>query len=150
MKLATELRYSALFSMNPLFHRLRETAWAPHIDGKPDSPPAGASGVLPTLEIAGERRIPAPTDTQIREAVLSLDACTTYAFLILDRDARHSMEVSGDAREGFEVEHYEGGTGRRFRATGDFAAEPVSALLIAYRDAAPGWRETVAWEELDL
>ncbi|MDR3403317.1 MAG: hypothetical protein P4L99_12540 [Chthoniobacter sp.] len=48
-------------------------------------------GVQPTLEVAGERRIPSPTDVQIREAVGSLDACTTYAFLILDRDARHSM-----------------------------------------------------------
>lgn len=136
--------------MNPLFKRLRESVWAPHIDGRPDSPPAGAPGVQPTLEIAGERRVPGPTDTQICDAVMSLNACTTYAFLILDRDARHSMEVSGDAREGFDVEHYEGDTGRRFRATGDLGTGQVSALLIAYRDAAPGWRDAVAWEEMDL
>jgi hypothetical protein len=107
-------------------------------------------GVQPTLEIAGERRIPAPTDAQVREAVASLDACTTYAFLILDRDARHSMEISGDAREGFEIEHYEGSTGRRYRAVGDFGAEQVTALLLAYRDAVPGWREGLQWEEVDI
>lgn len=109
-----------------------------------------APGAQPTLEIAGERRIPSPTDAQIREAVSSLDACTTYAFLILDHDARHSMEVSGDAREGFEIEHYEGGSGRRYRAAGDFDAEQVIALLIGYRDAAPGWRDAVRWEEVDI
>jgi len=109
------------------------------------NPPA----VQPTLEIAGERRIPSPTDPQIRDAVGSLDACTTYAFLILDRDARHSMEVSGDAREGFEIEHYEGGTGRRYRALGDFDAGQVIALLAAYRDAAPGWRDLAQWELVD-
>ncbi len=107
-------------------------------------------GGQPTLEIAGERRIPAPTDAQIREAVGSLDACTTYAFLILDRDVRHSMEISGDAREGFEIEHYDGPTGRRYRAAGDFGAEQVIALLIAYRDAAPGWGAGVQWEEVDI
>jgi len=107
-------------------------------------------GAQPTLEIAGERRIPSPTDEQIREAVGSLDACTTYAFLILDRDARHSMEVSGDAREGFEIEHYEGSSGRRYRAVGDFSAEQVITLLITYRDAAPTWREGVQWEEMDI
>jgi hypothetical protein len=105
--------------------------------------------VQPTLEIAGERRVPGPTDAQIREAVNSLNACTTYAFLILDRDARHSMEVSGDAREGFEIEHYEGGSGRRYHAAGDFGAEQVVAVLIAYRDSAPGWREMAQWEEVD-
>ena len=136
--------------MNSLFRRLHEVRWAPHTDGKPDAPSSeGNSGVRPTLEIAGERRIPSPTDAQIREAVGSLDACTTYAFLILDRDARHSMEVSGDAREGFEVEHYEGSRGRRYRATGDLGLEQVVALLIAYRDAAPDWREAAQWEELD-
>jgi len=109
-----------------------------------------APGAQPTLEIGGERRIPAPTDVDIREAVESLDACTTYAFLILDRDVRHSLEVSGDAREGFEIEHYEGSTGRRFRAEGDFSAEQVIALLIAYRDAAPGWKEGIRWEEVDI
>lgn len=107
-------------------------------------------GIQPTLEIAGERRLPAPTDAQIREAVGSLDACTTYAFLILDRDARHSMEISGDAREGFEIEHYEGGSGRRYRAVGDFGVEQVIALLIGYRDAAPKWGEGVQWEEVDI
>ncbi len=119
----------------------------------PDSPSAAAQPApRPTLEIAGERRIPGPTDTQIRDAVHSLDACTTYAFLILDRDARHSMEVSGDAREGFEIEHYDGGTGRRYRAAEDFnfTSEQVIALLIAYRDAAPGWSDVVRWDELDL
>jgi len=109
------------------------------------NPPA----VQPTLEIAGERRIPSPTDAQIRQAVGSLDACTTYAFLILDRDARHSMEVSGDAREGFEIEHYVGSTGRRYRATGDLDVEKVVALLAAYRDDAAGWREMVPWQEVD-
>jgi hypothetical protein len=107
-------------------------------------------GAQPTLEIAGERRIPSPTDAQIREAVGSLDACTTYAFLILDRDARHSMEVSGDALEGFEIEHYDGGSGRRYRAVGDCGAEQVIALLIGYRDATPTWREGVQWEEMDI
>jgi len=139
--------------MNPLFRRLREFARAPHADGRPDSPSAaGPPAPQPTLEIAGERRIPGPTDAQIREAVLSLDACTTYAFLILDRDARHSMEVSGDAREGFEIEHYEGGTGRRYRASGDFnfTADQVIALLIGYRNAAPGWRDAVQWQEVDI
>lgn len=131
--------------MNPLFRRLREYPCVPS-----DSPSGAApSGVQPTLEIAGERRIPGPTDAQIRAAVASLDACTTYAFLILDRDARHSMEISGDAREGFEVEHYEGGSGQRYRASGDFGAEQVITLLIAYRDAAPGWRELAQWEEVD-
>ena len=101
------------------------------------------------MEVAGERRIPSPTDGQIREAVGSLDACTTYAFLILDRDARHSMEVSGDAREGFEIEHYEGSTGRRYRATGDFDVEQVAALLIAYRDAAAGWCDEARWVLVD-
>ncbi len=110
----------------------------------------GNSGPQPTLEIAGERRIPGPTDAQIREGVLSLDACTTYAFRILDRDARNSLEVSGDAREGFEIEHYEGGKGRRYRAVGDFTAEQVIGLLIAYRDAANGWREALSWEEIDV
>jgi hypothetical protein len=139
--------------MKPLFHRLREVAWAPHADGRPDLPAAsGPPGAQPTLEIAGERRVPAPSDAQIREAVLSLDACTTYAFLILDRDARNSMEVSGDAREGFEIEHYEGVKGRRYRAAGDFnfTAEQVAALLIAYRNSAPGWRDAVKWEEVDI
>jgi hypothetical protein len=119
----------------------------------PETPSAaGKSGPQPTLEIAGERRIPGPTDTQIREAVQSLDACTTYAFLILDRDARHSMEVSGDAREGFEIEHYEGGSGRRYRAAEDFnfTAEQVVALLVDYRDDKPGWRDVVRWEEVDI
>jgi hypothetical protein len=118
------------------------------------NPPSAADkpGPQPTLEIAGERRIPGPTDTQIREAVQSLDACTTYAFLILDRDARHSMEVSGDAREGFEIEHYDGGAGRRYRAAEDFnfTAEQVIALLIAYRDAVPGWGNVMRWEDLDI
>ncbi len=113
-------------------------------DLKPGSP-----GVQPTLEVAGERRIPGPTNDQIREAVLSLDATTTYAFLILDRDARHSLEVSGDAREGFDIEHYEGGKGRRFRAIGDFTADQVVSLMVAYRDAAPAWQELMTWEELD-
>jgi len=103
----------------------------------------------PTLEIAGERRVPSPTAAQIREAVGSLDARTTYAFLILDRDARHSMEVSGDVREGFEIEHYEGATGRRYRATGDLDAGQVVDLLVAYRDDAPGWREMAPWEMVD-
>ncbi|HSI16001.1 MAG TPA: hypothetical protein VK961_28390 [Chthoniobacter sp.] len=109
-----------------------------------------APGIQPTLEIAGEQRIPSPTDAQIREAVTSLDACTTYAFLILDRDARHSMEISGDAREGFEIEHYDGGSGRRYRAAGDFGAERVIALLIGYRDSVPTWGEGVQWEEVDI
>jgi hypothetical protein len=136
--------------MNSLFRRLGEFPCAPHADGKPDSPSSATPpGVQPTLEIAGERRVPSPTDAQIRDAVASLDACTTYAFLILDRDARHSMEVSGDAREGFEIEHYEGGSGRRFRAMGDFGAEQVIALLVAYRDAMPGWRDLAQWEEVD-
>jgi len=119
----------------------------------PDSPSvAGKPGPQPTLEIAGERRIPSPTDDQIRDAVLSLDACTTYAFLILDRDSKNSMEVSGDAREGFEIEHYEGSKGLRYRAAGDFnfTAEQVIALLIAYRNGAAGWRESVRWEEVDI
>ena len=132
--------------MTPLFRRMHETMRAPHTDGATGAVPPR---VQPTLEIAGERRIPDPTDAQIRDAVASLDACTTYAFLILDRDARHSMEVSGDVREGFEVEHYEGATGRRCRAKGDFGAERVVALLIAYRDAAPGWHEAAQWQEVD-
>ena len=121
--------------MKPLFHRLREVAWAPHADGRPDSPAAaGPPGAQPTLEIAGERRVPAPSDAQIREAVLSLDACTTYAFLILDRDARNSMEVSGDAREGFEIEHYEGVKGRLLSSSyapnaGETNFEPMIAYL---------------------
>jgi hypothetical protein len=136
--------------MNSLFRRLREIRCAPDTDGKPGAAPgAELPGVRPTLEIAGERRIPSPTDAQIRDAVGSLDACTTYAFLILDRDARNSMEVSGDAREGFEIEHYEGSKGRRYRALGDFGLEQVVALLIAYRDAAAGWRDTARWEEVD-
>jgi hypothetical protein len=136
--------------MNSLFRRLREYPCATPGDGQSGSASGVASpGVQPTLEIAGERRVPSPTDAQVRDAVGSLDACTTYAFLILDRDARHSMEVSGDAREGFEVEHYEGGTGRRYRGLGDFGADQVIALLIAYRDAVPGWRDSVQWEEVD-
>jgi hypothetical protein len=131
--------------MNPLSSRWPKIAHAPAADG----PAGAASGVQPTLEIAGERRIPGPSDAQIHEAVASLNACTTYAFLILDRDARHSMEVSGDSREGFDVEHYEGGSGRRYRATGDFDLEKIVALLIAYRNAAPGWRELATWEEVD-
>jgi hypothetical protein len=136
--------------MNSPFRRLHKFAYAPHTDGSPGAASgAGQPGVQPTLEIAGERRIPSPTDVQIREAVVSLDACTTYAFLILDRDARHSMEVSGDAREGFEIEHYEGSRGRRYRAAEDFGLEQVVALLIAYRDAASSWRELARWEEVD-
>jgi hypothetical protein len=136
--------------MTFLFRRLREIRCAPDADGKPGAT-SGAElpGVRPTLEIAGERRIPSPTDAQIRDAVGSLNACTTYAFLILDRDARNSIEVSGDAREGFEIEHYEGSRGRRYRALGDFGLEQVVALLIAYRDAAPGWRDAARWEEVD-
>ena len=135
----------------PIFRRFRDVRCAPDTDGRAGAPSGvGLPGVWPTLEIAGERRIPSPTDAQIREAnVKSLDACTTYAFLILDRDARHSMEVSGDAREGFAIEHYEGGTGRRYRAIGDFGSEQVTALLIAYRDAVSGWANAVQWEEVD-
>lgn len=136
--------------MNSFFRRLREIRCAPHTDGSAGaSSGAGLPGVQPTLEIAGERRIPSPTDAQIRDAVGSLDACTTYAFLILDRDARNSMEVSGDGREGFEIEHYEGSRGRRYRAAGDFGLEQVVALLIAYRDGAPVWRDAARWEEVD-
>jgi hypothetical protein len=117
--------------------------------GSSKDPKPGSPGVQPTLEVAGERRIPGPTNDQIREAVLSLDATTTYAFLIFDRDARHSLEVSGDAREGFDIEHYEGGKGRRFRAIGDFTADQVVSLMVAYRDAVAGWQEAMTWEELD-
>lgn len=108
------------------------------------------SEAQPTLEVGGERRIPAPTDEDIRAAVLSLDARTTYAFLILDRDARNSFEVTGDAREGFSLEYYEGKSGRRYSAVGDFTAEQTIAMLIAYRDAAPDWRAAAKWEEMDV
>ena len=108
------------------------------------------SEVQPTLEVAGERRIPSPTDEDIRTAVLSLDACTTYAFLILDRDSRHSIEVTGDPREGFAIEHYEGKSGRRYSAVGDFTAEQATTMLIAYRDATPDWRAAAEWEEMDV
>ncbi|EDY21318.1 hypothetical protein CfE428DRAFT_1611 [Chthoniobacter flavus Ellin428] len=136
--------------MNSLFRRLREYPCAPPADGGPGSPSGAAPlGVQPTLEIAGEQRIPSPTDEQIRAAVGSLDACTTYAFLILDRDARHSMEISGDAREGFEVEHYDGVSGRRYRGVGDFGAEQIITLLIAYRNNAAGWPALAQWEEVD-
>ena len=138
--------------MSSIFRRFRDALSDPQKETPPEPPPVPApvvAGVQPTLEIAGERRIPAPTDANIREAVLSLDATTTYAFLILDRDARHSLEISGDAREGFELEHYDGGKGRRYRAVGDFTAEQVIALLIAYRDAAPGWEQLMTWEFLD-
>jgi hypothetical protein len=139
-----------LCAMHSPFRRLHKFACAPHTDGSTGAPSgAGLPGVQPTLEIAGERRIPSPTDAQVREAVGSLDACTTYAFLILDRDARHSMEISGDAREGFQIEHYEGSRGRRYRAVGDFGLEQVVALLIAYRDAASGWHAMARWEEVD-
>ncbi|MDR3403316.1 MAG: hypothetical protein P4L99_12535 [Chthoniobacter sp.] len=52
-------------------------------------------------------------------------------------------------REGFEIEHYEGSTGRRYRATGDFDVEQVVALLVAYRDAAAGWCDSARWELID-
>lgn len=59
------------------------------------------------------------------------------------------MEVSGDTREGFEVEHYEGGSGRRYRGVGDFGAEQIITLLIAYRNNAAGWQALAQWEEVD-
>ena len=42
--------------------------------------------------------------------------------------------------------------GLRYRAAGDFnfTAEQVIALLIAYRNGALGWRESVRWEEVDI
>jgi hypothetical protein len=133
--------------MNPYFRHFRDASAGPLLGA--DKEAMAGVGVQPTLEIAGQRRVPGPTDAHIREAVLSLDATTTYAFLILDRDARHSLEVSGDAREGFELEHYDGKSGRRYRAVGDFSAEQVIALLVAYRDAAAGWQNLMPWEELD-
>lgn len=133
--------------MNPIYPNYRDAMAAEA--GSTKDPKSGAPVVQPTLEVAGQRRMPAPTNDQIREAVLSLDATTTYAFLILDRDARHSMEVSGDAREGFDIEHYEGGKGRRYRAVGDFTTDQVVNLMVAYRDAAPAWQEQMKWEELD-
>ena len=135
--------------MNPLSRHFRDVFSAPS-SGELPTPTPGPVGAQPTLEVAGERRIPSPTDEDIRTAVESLDARTTYAFLILDRDARNSFEVSGDPREGFSLEYYEGKSGRRYSAVGEFTADQTIAMLIAYRDAAPDWRAAVQWEEMDV
>ncbi len=102
------------------------------------------------LEICGNTQIINPTDNEIRNAILGLDASTYEAFIILyqSKDKTIYMKACGDSRIGFTLEYQGSGAANQWHATGDWNAERTIVALIAYRNGDEYWSRVNNWKRV--
>jgi hypothetical protein len=73
------------------------------------------------------------------------------AFLILQQDGMTYMQVSGDARLGFDMEYQSGALDQHYRAKKEaFTSDEVVKALTAYRDGTINWVDYGEWYPISL
>ncbi|NLE57132.1 MAG: hypothetical protein GX616_02140 [Planctomycetes bacterium] len=94
-----------------------------------------------TLTLSSGTEIKDPSDEQIRAALKSLDVKRDgEGFAILARSDMTYVQVSGDAKTGFDLEYQEETVDQHYRAEReDYPLDEVVRVLIAYRDGTVRW-----------
>lgn len=104
-----------------------------------------------TLDICGDKEIQNPTDTDIRQAVSSLDTDKNSAFLVLATSELTYMQTSGDKNIGFSLEYQEGNTEHHYQAKrDDFTAEEIIQAMISYCAGSENWKKISEWMRIDV
>jgi hypothetical protein len=122
----------------------------------PPPPAMPASNTLTcTLKIwESGKIIPAPTETDIRAAVMALDDSEMGPRLRLSMDGdTNRMELSGTPGDfGFDY-HEEAVQAEGYfyasRRT-DYSTETAIKVLVAYRNGTPDWQTMVEWKKLKM
>jgi len=98
-----------------------------------------------TLEIAGERKIPNPSATDIRAAITAMDTQKGGAFLVIAVSEMTYIQTSGDQRLGFELEYQETDVQHHYRAKRRLNSEEVVKALASYAAGNGDWKKTTDW-----
>ena len=101
-----------------------------------------------TLDICGDKKIPNPSEADIRQAVFGLDTNKGEAFLILGPTDMTYIQTSGDKKVGFDLEYQEADANHHYRAKRDFTAEEVVKALVSYSTGSDDWKKTTKWEPI--
>ena len=110
--------------------------------------PPTASTMNTTLDICGLKKIPNPTETDIRQAVSTLDTGKNDAFLILGPTEMTYIQIAGDEKAGFHVEYQENDVEHHYRAKRDLTVDEVVKTLLAYSAGSDEWKRMTEWEHL--
>lgn len=114
------------------------------------APPAAKGLSTMTLSLSSGHTFHNPTDEELRAALSTLDVRRDgEGFAMLARSERTYVQVSGDARIGFDLEYQEGSTRRHFRAKRtDYSLDEIVRIFGAYRDGSVRWADVGEFEPL--
>lgn len=98
-----------------------------------------------TLEVGGEKKIPNPSEADIRGAVMAMDTRKGGAFLVITVTELTYIQTSGDHRLGFELEFQERDVQHHYRTKRRLNTEEVVKVLAAYATGQGEWKQTADW-----
>ena len=99
-----------------------------------------------TLDICGAKQIQDPTESDIREAVFALDTKKGDAFLILGPTEMTYIQIGGDQKVGFVLEHQDTDAKHHYRAKRNLTADDIVKALVIYSTGADDWKTMAEWE----
>lgn len=98
-----------------------------------------------TLTIAGEKKIPNPSATDIRGAIMAMDTQRGGAFLVIAVSEMTYIQTSGDQRLGFELEYQEADVQHHYRAKRRLDSEEIVNVLSSYAAGDADWKTATDW-----
>ena len=102
-----------------------------------------------TLEIAGVKKIPNPSEADIRVAVMAMDTKRGGAFLVIAVSEVTYIQTSGDERLGFEMEYQETDVQHHYRAKRRLNSEEVVKALASYATGNGDWKKMTDWTPIN-
>lgn len=106
----------------------------------------GKIGDIMKLNICGSRNIENPTEGEIREAIISLDA-SGDAFLVLSKNEMTYVQCSGDPKIGFDLEYQIKSTDQHYRASKEnITADEIISVFSAYASGKNNWQDELDWK----
>ena len=100
------------------------------------------------LDVGGARKIDAPTEQHLAEALDSLETLGTRFVILIDDSFENDFMQAAILDEGLIVEFRDGDSGRHYRSEKGMTREAALALFLAYRRQQNSYMKNCPWKDI--